>query len=77
MEVKEEVGSLKSDVFKILNFASKRPILIGGEICQIASVLGINIVFWGNAKKDSVKFHLYKDFRSARMKELDFEEVSS
>ena len=32
MEVKEEVGSLKSDVFKILNFASKRPILIGGEI---------------------------------------------
>lgn len=50
-------------MLRILNFASKRFILIGGEICQTASVLGINIVFLENTKKDSVKFQLYKDFR--------------
>lgn len=63
-------------MFKILNFASKRFILIGGEICQTASMRVINTVFLENTKK-TVKFQLFKILESAKMKELECQVVSS
>lgn len=55
------MGQPKYDVFKILNFASKRFVLMGEK--YIRQCDDINTVFLEDAKEDSVKFQLYKDFR--------------